>query len=182
MYSNLSVVRKNVLTAMFIALGVVLPMIFHMTPAALGGRALLPMHIPVLLTGLIIGPFYGFFGGLITPLVSSMTTGMPIAGVMAYSMMIELSIYGLVAGFLRLYVRTGREYVDLYISLIVAMLAGRIVAGLAQAWILFDGHYAVGLWVASYFTTSLPGIVLQLIVIPWIVNRLSGLLVIGNTS
>jgi len=160
-------------TAMLIGAGIVLPMLFHIIPAGLGGRTLLPMHIPVLLAGLIAGPFYGFFAGLITPLLSSMTTGMPAAGPVLYRMMAELSVYGAVAGIAMHFIRTKRTTLDLYISLITAMILGRIVAGIVGAFMLFGGEtFALGLWVAGYFTTSLPGIVLQLILIPIIVITL----------
>jgi len=165
-------IKKTSVTAMLIAAGVVLPVIFHMIPTGIAGRALLPMHIPILLAGLIVGPFYGFFAGLITPLFSSMTTGMPPAGIAVYRMMIELSVYGLVAGVVMRIVYTRRIVLDLYISLIIAMIAGRIVAGIAQAFVFFDGMYLIGMWVASYFTTSLPGIILQLVIIPSIVIAL----------
>ena len=168
----MSSTKKTVITAMLIAAGVVLPIIFHMVPAGWGGRVGLPMHIPVLLGGLLVGPFYGFFGGLITPLFSSMMTGMPHAGPAVYRMMIELSVYGLTAGFVMRWVHTKRPLVDWYISLVAAMLAGRAAAGLAQAFLLFDGNYNWGLWVAGYFTASLPGIVLQLVIIPVIMTAL----------
>jgi len=165
-------VKKTVVTAMLIAIGVVLPLVFHMIPTGIAGRALLPMHIPVLLAGLIVGPVYGFAAGLITPLFSSMTTGMPQAGLALYSMMIELSMYGVVAGLVMRFVHTRRMSLDLYISLVLAMLVGRVVAGLAQAFVLFNGVYAIGMWVTSYFTTSMPGIVLQIIFVPSIVIAL----------
>ena len=168
----MSSVKKMVITAMLVALGIVLPMVFHMIPHGLAGRALLPMHVPVLLAGLIVGPFLGFFAGLITPLFSSMTTGMPAAGLSMYSMMIELSVYGAVSGLVMRYVHTRKIVLDLYISLIAAMLVGRIVAGLAQALLLFNGVYVIGLWVTSYFTTSLPGIILQILFVPTIVITL----------
>jgi len=168
----MSSAKKTVITAMLIAAGIVLPLVFHMIPAGLAGRVLLPMHIPILIAGLIVGPFYGFFAGLITPLLSSMTTGMPPAGLAVYRMMVELSVYGAVAGFFMRFIYTRRLAVDLYISLIAAMLLGRVAAGLAQAVVLFGGTYAVGLWAAAYFTTSIPGIILQLLVIPGIIMAL----------
>ena len=159
-------IRRMAVTAVLIAAGIVLPILFHMVPAAMGGRALLPMHIPMLLAGLIAGPVYGFFAGLVTPILSSMTTGMPAAGLVTYRMMVELSVYGAVAGLAMKFVRTSRTSVDLYISLVAAMLAGRVAAGLAQAFIFFDGAYYIGLWITSYFVTSIPGIVMQLVFIP----------------
>ena len=167
-------IKKIVITAMLISMGIVLPMVFHMIPQGLGGRVLLPMHIPVLLAGLIVGPFFGFFAGLITPLLSSMMTGMPAAGVTAYRMMVELSVYGLVSGLIMRLVHTRRLTADLYISLIIAMIAGRIAAGVAQALMFFGGGgaFVLGLWAAGYFYTSLPGIILQMIVVPSIVIAL----------
>ena len=165
-------IRRMVNTAVLIAIGIVLPIVFHMIPVGLGGRALLPMHIPILLAGLIAGPLYGFFAGLITPVLSSMLTGMPAAGIVTYGMMVELSVYGAVAGFTMRIVRTKRTTVDLYVSLVAAMIAGRVATGIAQAFVLFDGAYAIGLWITSYFTTSIPGIVLQMVFIPIIVVAL----------
>jgi len=133
---------------------------------------LLPMHIPILMAGLITGPMYGFFAGLVTPILSSMTTGMPAAGVVTYRMMVELSMYGAVSGLMMMFVRTRRTSVDLYVSMAAAMVAGRVAAGMAQAFVFFDGAYYIGLWVTSYFVTSIPGIVLQLVFIPGIVMAL----------
>ena len=168
----MSSVKKTVLTAMLIALGIVLPMVFHIIPQGFAGRALLPMHIPVLLAGLIVGPFFGFFAGLITPLFSSMITGMPLPGIALYGMMIELSVYGAVGGIIMRIVYTRRLSLDLYISLFVAMLFGRAAAGLAYAFVLFNGSYLFGMWISSYFTTSVPGIILQVLFIPSIVITL----------
>ena len=170
----MSDIKKIVITAMLISMGIVLPMVFHMIPQGLGGRVLLPMHIPVLLVGLIVGPFFGFFAGLMTPLLSSMTTGMPAAGITVYRMMAELSVYGLMAGLTMRLVHTRQAMVDLYISLVVAMFAGRVAAGIVQAFLLLGGvgRFGIGLWVTGYFYTSLPGIILQLIVVPSIIIAL----------
>ena len=67
--------KQLVLAALCVALGVVLPVAFHSIPNA--GSVLLPMHIPVLLCGLVCGPVYGLLSGILTPLLSSMITGMP---------------------------------------------------------------------------------------------------------
>ena len=166
-------IKRSIITAMLIAAGIVLPVVFHMIPAGVAARTLLPMHIPILLAGLIVGPFYGFFAGLITPLLSSMTTGMPAPGLTVYRMMVELSVYGMVAGFAMRYIRTKRMTVDMYVSLIIAMIIGRVAAGFFGAIVLFGGGtFALSVWVAGYFTTSVPGIVIQLIIIPTIVITL----------
>jgi len=154
---------------MLIAFCVVLPMAFHAIPRA--GSMLMPMHIPVLLAGLICGPYFGLIAGVTGPLLSSFITGMPHAGY-APIMMLELGTYGLVAGIMISIVHTRRMSADLYISLVTSMLLGRVVAGIAQAVYFFNGIYAIGIWVTSYFTTSLLGMIIQLLLIPLIIIAL----------
>jgi niacin transporter len=88
-------------------------------------------------------------------------------------MMAELCVYGLVAGLLMRYVHTGKTGADVYISLAVAMVAGRGVAGLVQALLLLGGGaYGLRLWLTAYFYTALPGIALQMVIIPGILFAL----------
>ena len=162
-------VKRMVITSMMIAACIILPMAFHAIPGA--GPILLPMHIPVILAGLICGPAFGFIAGLAGPFLSSTLTGMPPAPLMPV-MMIELSIYGAVTGFMMKFVYTGRASADLYISMIVAMLCGRVMAGIVQALIFFEGTYVLGMWTATYFITSFPGIIIQLVFLPSMVMAL----------
>lgn len=161
--------RKFNFTAVCIALCVVLPIAFHAIPNA--GSIFLPMHIPVLLCGLTCGWLYGLVCGLLGPLLSSVFTGMP---AMAYlpSMLVELAIYGVVSGLMMRWIHTKKLYPDLYISLISAMLVGRVAAGAVKALIFTPGQITVSAWMASYFVTAWPGIVIQLILIPAIVVAL----------
>lgn len=167
--TKMSAVQRAVFTAVCIGLCVVLPMAFHAIPNA--GVIFSPMHIPVLLCGLICGWPFGLLCGLAGPLLSSLITGMP---PMAYlpSMLIELATYGLVSGLMINLVNTKKLYADLYISLVVALLAGRIVAGIAKALIFAAGKYTLAAWVTSYFITLWPGLVIQLILIPTLVVAL----------
>lgn len=145
------------------ALCVVLPVAFHAIPNA--GTLLSPMHLPVLLCGLVCGWPYGLLCGLAGPLLSSLITGMPGPAYLP-TMMIELAVYGLVTGLLIRFVHTGRQLADLYISLLTAMLAGRIITGLARAFLFAPGAYSLKLWATGYFVSSFPGILLQLILVP----------------
>ena len=156
-------------TAMLIALGVVLPIAFHSVPG--GGGIFLPMHIPVLLCGLICGFPYGLLSGVLTPLVSSMLTGMPPAAYLP-GMLCELAVYGLVSALLIRTVRTKSFYANIYISLIGAMLAGRVVYGILNSLIFSAGKYSLQMWLTSAFVTALPGILAQLILIPLIMIAL----------
>ncbi len=162
-------VRQMVLTALFIAIGVVLPQAFHMIPNA--GSVILPMHIPVLLAGLVCGPVFGLACGVLTPALSSMITGMPPMAVLP-GMLCELAIYGLTAGIMAKIIKTGKPVVDIYAALITSMLAGRIAAGLVNGLIFRAGEYSMSMWLTASFVTALPGIVIQLVAIPIIIMAL----------
>jgi len=166
---KLSYVKSIVFTAVCAALCIVVPMAFHSIPNA--GMVFLPMHIPVLLCGLICGWPYGLLCGLIGPLLSSITTGMPPAAMLP-SMMVECATYGLVTGLMMRFVRTRSAVADLYISLICAMVLGRVVSGLAKA-LIFSPGTAPFAWVTTSLVAGIPGIIIQLVLMPTIVVALT---------
>ena len=163
----MSSVKKLTLCAVCIALCAVLPPVFHMLAL---GSILSPMHIPVLLCGLACGWPYGAFCGLAGPLVAHLINGAPPAASLV-SMIPELVVYGLVCGLLMKLIHTGRLYVDLYCALVPAMLAGRIVGGIAQAiFLTANGRsYSLALWAGAYLVQAIPGIILHLALIPTLV-------------
>ena len=165
----MSKVKKMVFTAACVALCVVLPMAFHTVQNA--GQVFLPMHIPVLLCGLICGWPAGLVCGLLGPVLSSLITSMPPAPVLP-SMTVELAVYGLITGLMMKYVRTGKATADLYISLGTAMVAGRVVAGLAKS-VIFAPGTAPFAWVTTSLVAGIPGIVIQLVLIPLLVLALT---------
>ena len=173
---SMNPVKKLVFTAACAALCLVLPMAFHAIPNA--GQVILPMHIPVLLCGLICGWPYGGVCGIIGPLQSSVITGMPPAAMLP-SMMVECAVYGFTSGVLMKYIRTGKAVTDLYICLISAMAVGRIAAGFAKAWIFTPGVSPFA-WVTTSLVTGIPGIVLQLAVLPLVVAALTRARLIPN--
>lgn len=120
--------KNLVLSAFFIALGIILPFITMQIPKI--GNMLLPMHIPVMLCGFICGGPYGFIVGLIVPLLRSVLTGMPVMIPMAVTMAPELAVYGLVTGFLYQKVKTRRF--GIYITLFSAMICGRFIWGVVS--------------------------------------------------
>ena len=162
-------VKRLVFAAVCTALCLVLPMAFHSIPNA--GSVILPMHIPVLLCGLVCGWPYGLVCGIVGPLLSSVLTSMPPAAMLP-SMMVECGTYGFVTGLLMRYVRTGRPTADLYISMISAMILGRTVAGFAKALIFTPGTPAFA-WVTTSLITGIPGIVIQLVLMPAVLYALT---------
>lgn len=164
----MSQVKRIVIAAACAALCIVLPMAFHSIPNA--GATWLPMHIPVMISGLVAGPAAGAATGLLGPVLSGLLTGMP-AAPMLPPMACELLTYGLVSGLLADRVRTGSVTTDLYVSLVGAMVAGRVVNGVLRALIFSPGSYTLEAWLAASFFSSLLGIVLQLaVVVPIVVS------------
>lgn len=161
--------KNMVLTGILIALGIVLPLAFHAIPNA--GSIFLPMHLPVLFCGLVCGWSYGLLAGIATPLLSSILTGMPPAPILP-GMLVELAVYGLVAGLLIRFVKSRSQTATVFIALIGAMLAGRVLAGLVNALIFNLGTYSLQIWLSAFFITALPGIALQLVLIPALIFAL----------
>ena len=166
---KLSYAKKIVFTAVCAALCVVLPMAFHAIQNA--GTIFLPMHIPVLLCGLMCGWPFGCICGILGPVLSSLLTGMPPAAMLP-SMIIECAAYGCVTGLMMKYVHTKNPVADLYVSMITAMVLGRVLAGLAKSLILSPGT-APFAWVTTTLVAGIPGIVIQLILIPLVVMSLT---------
>lgn len=168
--NQMSVSKRITLCAVCIALCYVLPIAFH----AVGlGSILSPMHIPVLLCGLICGGGYGALCGIVGPVLSHLLSGMP-GAMMLPRMIPELCVYGLVGGLALKYIHTKHFTADIYISLILAMIAGRIVGGIATAifYTVTTGVYSIALWATSYFVESVPGIVAHLVIVPVLVLTL----------
>ena len=166
---KISIVKKSIITAVCIALCYVVPLLFHGVQNA--GRVFLPMHLPVFLCGLICGWQYGLLCGLAGPALSSLLTSMPPVAILP-SMTLELAVYGCVSGLMMRFIRTKNTYADLYISLIAALLCGRVVAGLMQALIFSKGAYSMTAWVSGYVVTSWPGTLIQLVLLPSVVFAL----------
>lgn len=166
---KISNVKKSIITAVCIALCYVIPLMFHGIQNA--GNIFCPMHIPVFICGLICGWQYGLLCGIAGPALSSALSGMPPVAILP-SMMVELAVYGTAAGLMMKLVRTKSTYADLYISLIVAIVCGRVLAGLAKALIFARGSYSMSAWIAGSVVTSWPGTVIQLVFIPTIVFAL----------
>ena len=125
--------KKLTLSAMFIAVGMVLPFLTGQIQQI--GNMLLPMHLPVILCGLICGWQYGALVGFILPFLRSVTFGMPPLFPTAIAMAFELATYGLVIGFIY-----GRSHwqclISLYRSLIAAMISGELFGALSRLYCL----------------------------------------------
>ena len=158
-----------VLAALFLAIAYVMPFLTGQIPEI--GSMLCPMHLPVLICGFICGPVWGAVVGFIAPLFRSlMTGGFPPLFPTAVCMAFELAAYGAVAGLMRKFLPRKRLFI--YCSLIVAMIAGRIVWGIAMLVCLGIEGFTFAAFLAGAFTNAIPGIILQIVLVPVIVMLL----------
>ena len=169
MVNNMKKIKKIVLSGIFLSIGFCLPMLTSQIKEI--GDTLLPMHIPVMLCGLICGGHYGFLIGLILPFLRSLFFGMPPIYPNALWMATELATYGLVIGLIYSLFKN-KNLKSIYISLISAMLSGRIVWGIAKTILMGIGSksFTFALFITGGFIDALPGIILQLILIPLIMK------------
>lgn len=157
-------ILKLTLSAMFMAIGLVLPLLTGQIKTI--GNMLLPMHIPVMLCGLICGWYYGAAVGFILPILRSVTFGMPELYPSAIAMAFELMTYGLAVGVM--YSLLPKKNINIYVSLLTSMVVGRAVWGAAYAALLSVSGDALTwkIFISSAFLKAFPGIILQFIIIP----------------
>lgn len=160
-------IRRLTLTAMFIALGYLLPFLTGQIPQF--GTMLSPMHIPALLCGFVCGWQYGLVAGAIMPLLRSATLGMPYIFPNAVAMAFELAAYGCAAGLL--YRALPKHIAFVYVTLVLSMLIGRAVWGLASAVLMMgtENVFTTQAFLAGAFINAWPGIILHILVIPPVV-------------
>ena len=157
-------ILKTILAAFFLALSYIMPFMTGQVPEI--GAQLCPMHIPVLLCGFICGWKWGLIVGFVAPLLRSFILGMPPLFPTAFCMAFELSAYGLVAGVLH----NKFPKINIYISLLISMIAGRIMWGIVMFLCVgITGTFTLEAFIAGAVTNAIPGIIVQIIVIPVIV-------------
>ena len=160
-------VRKMTYAALFLAIAMVLPFVTGQIPEI--GSMLCPMHIPALLCGFMCGWPWGLAVGFIAPLLRSVVFGMPAMFPGAVAMAFELAVYGGLAGLL--YRLLPREKWSVYAVLILSMIAGRIVWGIARVILagLSGSSFTWALFLAGAVTNAIPGIIMHIILIPVLV-------------
>lgn len=162
---------KTILSALFLALAFVLPFLTGQVPTI--GNMLCPLHIPVLLCGFICGPSWGLAVGFIAPLLRSFILGMPPLFPTALCMAFELAAYGLVTGLLYKYLPKSKPYI--YVALLSAMIIGRLVWGAVMFICLgaSGGAFTLSAFVAGAFWDAIPGIIIQIVLVPVLVMVLN---------
>lgn len=163
-----SKIKKMVLSAMFLALGVVLPLLTSQIKEI--GDTLLPMHLVIMLCGLICGAKWGLVTGFISPFLRSVIFSMPPMYPNAVWMAFELATYGFVIGIM------WKKFKNVYLALVVSMISGRIVWAVVKTILmgLKGSAFTFEMFLMGGFIDALPGIILQLVLIPfimWLVRR-----------
>lgn len=160
-----------VLSAMFLCIALLLPFLTGQIPQI--GKMLLPMHIPVLLCGLICGWQYGLAVGFVAPILRGVILANPVIFPTGIIMAFELAAYGFFAGLI-FNLFKNQNIGKVYITLISSMVLGRVVKCIVQFFVLgfTDEGFVFAAYIAGAFTNAIPGIVLQLILIPMIMLTL----------
>lgn len=161
--------RRITYSALCLALCIVLPFVTGQIPQV--GKMLCPMHLPVLLAGFLCGPVWAGSVGLVAPLLRHLLFGMPQLP-MAFAMSAELLAYGVFVGIFYRLLPKGKG--SIYLSLLLAMLLGRLVWGAAMIAVMqvSGGAFTWAAFTAGAFTTALPGIAVQIVLIPILVMAL----------
>ncbi|MEN8078364.1 ECF transporter S component [Clostridioides difficile] len=159
--------KDLVWAALFLSIGIIIPYIFHAT--SLPGQIFLPMHIPVLLCGVILGKRYGLIIGILLPFINSVLLGMPPIFPTGVAMAFELATYGVITGLLY-----KDKKCNIFISLISAMLIGRVVSGVVNYILLTVGGngFVFTAFLTTTFVKAIPGIIIQLILIPVVLKAI----------
>lgn len=161
--------KKITLSAMFIALGSILAIVFHSFDL---GAVLSPMHFTVLIAGITLGYKYGLAVGIITPLINSIVFSMPPLFPVALGMALELGTYGLVIGLIYTYLKPFKlDILNIYFSLIISMIAGRLIFGVYNGFLLGISEFGFDKFITAVIIVPLPGIIIQLLTIPAIVHK-----------
>ncbi len=161
---------RMILAAFFLALAYVMPFLTGQIPEI--GAMLCPLHIPVLLCGFICGGPWGLVVGFIAPLLRSFILGMPPLFPTAVCMAFELAAYGLVAGLMHKFLPKKKPFI--YVSLLTAMIVGRLVWGCAMFICLgvTGGAFTFAAFIAGAFKNAILGILVQIVLIPVLVMAL----------
>ena len=158
------------LASMFLALALVLPFLTGQIPEI--GEMLCPIHIPVILCGYICGGPWGLVVGFVAPLLRSVIFSAPPLFPTAFAMAFELAVYGFMSGLL--YRKLSKNKANVYISLVVSMIVGRLVWGIVQLCCVgFDiSKFSLAAFWSGAVINAIPGIIIQLVLIPIIVMAL----------
>lgn len=164
--------RNLVLAALFLALALLLPFLTGQIPQI--GQMLSPMHIPAFLCGFVCGWPYALAVGFIAPLLRNLLFHMPPLFPTGVSMAFELATYGVVAAICYRRLPLKRNLARLYVSLLLSMVAGRIVWGLVRLFIagVTASSFTFSAFLSGALLTAVPGIICHLIVVPLIVLAL----------
>ena len=168
---------KMILAALFLALAYVMPFLTGQIPEV--GSRLCPMHLPVLLCGFICGPVWGIVVGAIAPILRSCTLGVPLFYPNALCMAFELAAYGAMAGVMHKLLPRKKPFI--YCSLLISMIAGRIVWGIAMFVCLAinGGSFTFAAVIAGALTNAIPGIIVQIVIVPIIVMLFDSLKILN---
>lgn len=160
-------------TFLLSAIGVALPRIFHVLAGTTAGTTFLPMHLAVLIAALTFGSLSSSIVAGSSIVFSYLLTGMPTLARLPY-MLIELLLYAVLLSILN-------KKFNSYVSLIATIILGRILyAGILFVAIHGMGLQTYGISVIESIKVGMPGIILQLLCVPFIAKIMKERLKLKN--
>lgn len=167
--------RKISISAMFLAIGWLLPFLSGQIPQV--GNMLCLIHIPAILAGFLLGPWYGLFIGFLIPISRSVIFGMPPLYPKALCMAFEMAAYGCLAGGMYRVIKNGKRFSEtgvIYISLLLSLLGGRLVWGIAMflCGVISVSPITWKFFVTEAFVNAWPGILIQICLLPALVKMM----------
>jgi len=166
MTNQKSNIKEMTIAAMCLAIAMLLPFLTGQIPTI--GAMLSPMHIPVLLCAFFVNWKWAALVGFTAPLLRFAIFSMPPMP-FGIAMAFEMATYGLVVSLM--YNALPKKKINIYVALITGMILGRIVWGAARLVIagVTQSAFTWQLFIGGALLEAIPGIVLQLVLIPIIV-------------
>ena len=154
--------------AIMLALAVILSFIpFGRLP--FGGTITPASMLPICLVSITYGWKWGLGVGFVAPIFRSLTLGMPPLYPTALCMAFELATYGLICGIMHKLLPKNKGFI--YVSLLTSMVAGRIIWGIAMTTCMgiTGGAFTFSAFIAGAITNAIPGIIVQIVLVPILV-------------
>lgn len=165
----MSKVKKAMITAVCVALCVVLAMAFRAFPG--GGAVYGPLMLPVLVCALACGVRCGVLCALLALPLSAVINASPTVALFL-PVLVECLCCAVTAGLIASHAPQFDEK-KVYPATLLGLLVARIAGGVVEAALFAPGLPAFGVYAAAYIVSGVPGLVVMLVLVPRLVRALA---------
>lgn len=165
----MSKVKKAMITAVCIALCVSFMLLLRVFPGA--GAIYSPLLTGVIVCAATCGAGCGALCAAAGVLLSAVINGAPSAAMLP-AVLAESVVCALISGLIIARVRLS-PYNTLYTALLSGLLIGCAVGGIVQGLLFAPKAPAFWVWAGGYFVSSLPGMIIMLVLVPGLLRALA---------